>query len=237
MNALNHRTVVAAERRERMRARLLSSALDLVAHRGPAATSIDDVIAAADVSRGTFYRYFDSPQTMVRELALAITNELIAIAESVVQLHTDPAERVACGVRVVTRLAVSHPAVAGFLVRLAWADVGEQELMLAFAKRDLQEGLRRRRFLRMPIQLALNIVAGTTLGAVQSLLQPGCPADFAEQAAASALRALGLDDREAQRIAKLKMPAPRLLDGGLIALASAAQPTPIGKIVAAKRDN
>jgi AcrR family transcriptional regulator len=45
-----------------MRARLLASAMQLVAEKGAAATSIDDVIGAADVSRGTFYKYSPRPR-------------------------------------------------------------------------------------------------------------------------------------------------------------------------------
>ena len=94
MQTNDHRHRVAAERRERMRARLLASAMRLVAEKGPAATSIDDVISAAEVSRGTFYKYFPSPDALVRELAIEIANELIGMAEPVVRSYDDPAERV-----------------------------------------------------------------------------------------------------------------------------------------------
>src|SRR6185369_14516799 len=97
----DHRPRVAAERRERMRSRLLSSALQLIAEQGPAATSIDDVIAAAEVSRGTFYKYFPSPEALVQELALEVAKDLVYLADPVVQEREDPAERVACGIRLV----------------------------------------------------------------------------------------------------------------------------------------
>jgi AcrR family transcriptional regulator len=99
MRTPDHRPRVAAERRERMRARLLASAMRLVAEKGPAATSIDDVISAAEVSRGTFYKYFPSPDALVRELAIAIANELIGMVEPVVLSYADPAERVSSGIR------------------------------------------------------------------------------------------------------------------------------------------
>lgn len=51
MENQDHRTRVAAQRRERMRSRLLSSTLELIAAQGPSSTSIDDVIAAAGVGR------------------------------------------------------------------------------------------------------------------------------------------------------------------------------------------
>ena len=52
MEKQDHRTRVAAERRERMRRRLFGSALQLVAKQGPAATSVDQVIQAAVGGQG-----------------------------------------------------------------------------------------------------------------------------------------------------------------------------------------
>lgn len=202
--ATDHRPRVAAERRERMRSRLLRSALRLVAEKGPVATSIDDVISAAHVSRGTFYKYFPSPEALIQELAVEIANELIRIAEPVVRKYDDPAELVAFGLRMVSRLAIHHPAVAGCLVRLGWP--GEQGAnMLDFVRRDLEEGFRRGRFKRMPMALAVNILAGATLGATQRMLESNGKEDYSKQAAAVALRALGVDLAEADAISKMPL--------------------------------
>jgi AcrR family transcriptional regulator len=222
MQTQDHRQRVAAERRDRMRARLLASALRLMAEKGPAATSIDDVISAAAVSRGTFYKYFPSPDALVRELAIAIANELIAMAEPVVLGYADPAERVAIGIRLVARLAVDHPLAATFLVRLGWPDARSPNLLLDFVKRDLNEGIRHGRFMRMPIALALNIVTGAVLGATHCMLQPGCERDFAERSAAAALRALGLDAQSAQRIANRPLKPVEIPVEGLLTETSRA---------------
>lgn len=208
-----------------MRARLLAGAMALVADKGPGALSIDDVISAAEVSRGTFYKYFDSPEALVRELAVDIANELICLAEPLVQGHVDPAERVSCGMRVVSRLARVHPLAASFLVRLGWPDARGPQLLLDFVERDLAQGLRQGRFVPMPMALALNIVAGSVLGAANSMLAPGCEPDFAEQSAAAALRALGLDGAEARRVATLPLQETPIAAGSLLgqALAMAAE--------------
>jgi len=208
-----------------MRARLLAGAMALVADKGPGALSIDDVISAAEVSRGTFYKYFDSPEALVRELAVDIANELICLAEPLVQGHVDPAERVSCGMRVVSRLARVHPLAASFLVRLGWPDARGPQLLLDFVERDLAQGLRQGRFVPMPMALALNIVAGSVLGAANSMLAPGCESDFAEQSAAAALRALGLDGAEARRVATLPLQETPIAAGSLLgqALAMAAE--------------
>ena len=216
MQTQDHRQRVAAERRERMRARLLASAMRLVAEKGPAATSIDDVISAAEVSRGTFYKYFPSPDALVRELAIEIANELIAMAEPVVQSYKDPAERVSSGIRLVARLATDHPLAATFLVRLGWPDARGPNMLLDFVKRDLTDGIQQGRFTRMPIALALNIVTGAVLGATHCMLAPGCESDFAEQTAAAALRALGVDAKRADHIARIPLKTVEILSDGLL---------------------
>jgi AcrR family transcriptional regulator len=188
----------------------------LVAEKGPAATSIDDVIAAAEVSRGTFYKYFPSPDALVRELAIEIANELIVMAEPVVLSYDDPAERVSSGMRLVARLAIDHPLAATFLVRLGWPDARGPSMLLDFVKRDLSEGIRQGRFTRMPIALALNIVTGAVLGATHCMLEPECASDFAEQSAAAALRGLGLDAKSAERIACSPLKPVEILSQGLL---------------------
>src|SRR3546814_13265455 len=60
-NPEDFRIRVAADCRERMRARLLDAVLDLYQPgRGGAHPVIDDVIHTAGVSRGTLHKYFDS---------------------------------------------------------------------------------------------------------------------------------------------------------------------------------
>ena len=229
MQTQDHRPRVAAERRERMRARLLASAMRLVAEKGPTATSIDDVISAAEVSRGTFYKYFPSPDALVRELAIEIANELIGMAEPVVLSYEDPAERVSSGIRLVARLAIDHPLAATFLVRLGWPDARGPNMLLDFVKRDLTEGIRQGRFTRMPIALALNIVTGAVLGATHCMLEPGCDSDFAEQSAAAALRGLGLDAKSAERIANSLLKSVEILPEGLLTETSKILPPAVAK--------
>lgn len=217
MNTQDHRPRVAAERRERMRLRLLSTAVQVGAAKGPAAITIDDVIAGAEVSRGSFYKYFPSTDALVREVATQIANDLIRMAEPVVLSLDDPAERVACGIRLVARTAISQPVVAGFLVRLGWPDVRGSDMLLDYLRRDLKRGIRQRRFARMPIELALNIVAGAVIGAAHCMLHPDCERDFAEQSAAAALRALGVAADEARSISTRRLSAVERPASGLFA--------------------
>ena len=69
------RVRVARRKRERMRERLLSAALSIfLSDRGGDAAIAEDVMKVAGVSRGTFYKYFNS----VEEAADAVGHENIA---------------------------------------------------------------------------------------------------------------------------------------------------------------
>jgi AcrR family transcriptional regulator len=235
MERKDHRPRVAAERRERMRSRLLGSALRLVAEQGPAATSIDDVIAAADVSRGTFYKYFPSPQALVQELAFEVAKDLVFLADPIVRERDDPAERVACGIRLVARLALHHPAAAGFLVQLGWPDTQRPNALFDFVRRDVADGMKRGRFRAMPMPLALNMVAGAVIGAIHCMLKGPCEPDFAEMSAAAALRALGVAGRTADALAYKRLDPIAAFPEGVLAATVPALEDRAGKTAPPKR--
>jgi len=134
-------------------------------------------------------------------VALSLATDLVYLADPVVRLRDDPAERVACGIWLVSRLALHHPAAAGFLVQLGWPDTESDNVLLAYVRRDVEEGIKRGRFREMPVSLALNMVSGAVMGAIHCMLRPSCEADFAEMSAAAALRALGLPARTADALA------------------------------------
>ena len=59
----DHRVRVGAQRRGKTRLRLLQCALAVFTEKGPDVAFIDDFIAAAGVSRGTFYNHFKTNGT------------------------------------------------------------------------------------------------------------------------------------------------------------------------------
>jgi TetR/AcrR family transcriptional regulator, ethionamide resistance regulator len=217
---VDHRVALAAGRRQRMRTRLIFAALKLAGSKAHASITIDDVLSAAEVSRGTFYRYFESPQELMHEIGLLVADELILVAESAVQGFTDPAERVACAMRTIIRFVGNHVTIAEFLVRLAWADIHESQLLLSFAKRDLEQGQLQQRFAAMPIELAMNIVTGTVFGAAQSLLLTTVGKTCPEQATASALRALGVPQQVVSLIIEIELENAEPKQGSLTAMLS-----------------
>lgn len=227
----DHRKRVAAERREKMRSRLQESALQLIAAEGVAALSIDRLIVHADVSRGTFYKYYDAPQTLVRELALGISNELINNAEPLVQQIEDPAARIAFGLRALMHTCRANPVLGYFLVHLGWHDVTKQHLMFDYVKRDLAQAQKQGRLDRMTIELALALIGATAIAGIQFMMKsPNKHHGTPEETAAAIMRALGMSGLESEEIAQLPMPKLKLPDTGLI-----YRVTNLAKVQAPKR--
>ena len=214
-----------------MRARLQESALQLIAAEGVAALSIDRLIVHADVSRGTFYKYYDAPQTLVRELALGISNELINNAEPLVQQIEDPAARIATGLRALMHTCRANPVLGHFLVHLGWHDITQQHLMFDYVKRDLAQAQKQKRLDKMTIELALALIGATAIAGIQFMMKSlnknlGAP----EETAAAIMRALGMSGLESEEISQLPMPKLKLPDTGLI-----YRVTNLAKVQAPKR--
>lgn len=81
---------------------------------------------------------------------------------------------------------------------------------------DLRKGMCQRRFVRMHANVALNLLAGSMVGAMHTLTSARVPRDFAEQTAAAVLRALGLPDDAAVALSTQALPAPVIETGTLL---------------------
>lgn len=206
----DHRIRVAAERREKMKSRLNESAIHLIAAEGLNSLSIDRLIQLAGVSRGTFYKYHTDTESVIRDLALVISNELIEHAEQFVLRFDDPAMRISVGVRSLMHVCKSNPVLGQFLIHLGWQDIDQQHLMFSYVKRDLQQAQLEGRIKSIPIDLALSLVGMTTMAGLQVLMKSkGARSNVPKETAAALLRSLGMNDSDADNIAN--MPLPKII--------------------------
>lgn len=225
---VDHRPRVAAARRDRMRAHLLRSALRAALGHGTVAVPLEDLLAAADVSRATFYKYFADVPAAMRAMGVALADELIRHVDLRLERHDDPAERLAIGLTGILRLVRQAPALGELLAHMGWplADTGDGHAFDRLVRPDVERGLRQRRFARIEPALATEMVAGLTIAAAHRLARTPDAAGLIEQATSSMLRALGVAPDDARMLAKVPrhpMPAPE--EDSMLALLAAAAAT------------
>lgn len=113
------RTRRAEERRKERRSQLLGAATQVIAERGYAHTSVDDVIKAAGVSRGTFYLYFESRDALFAEMLDEFLLKLGQAVEIIGIEDEDPAGALYANFTRVIELLATHRNLTKVLFREA----------------------------------------------------------------------------------------------------------------------
>jgi AcrR family transcriptional regulator len=211
----NHRTRVGAQRREKARARLLESALLVFANKGPEAAVIDEVIALAGMSRGSFYNYFRTNDELLEAVAEEISNELLNLIDPVVLLHDDPVVRITCGCRLLLHAVREYSLLGAFLSRLHWPTLGKSLHGIAFLARDIEAGIAQDKF-SCTKRIAFDLVVGAMFGAVNSLAEERSKSDYPEAMVLVVLRGLGVDKRMASRLVATPLPPIALDDQSIL---------------------
>lgn len=211
----NHRTRVAAERRERTRTRLLQSALLVFSEKGPEAAVIDDVLKLAGMARGSFYNYFRTNQELLEAVATEIGNELLRIVDPIVQERDDPIARIACGARLILHAARNYPLLGAFLSKLTWPSGASQLQGIQFLARDLEAGVAARQ-ISCPPRVAVDLVMGAMFGAASSLAHAPLPDDYPEAMVHAILRGLGVSTQAAAQAITLPVPDIALEENSIL---------------------
>lgn len=212
---LNHRTRVAAEKREKTRAKLLESALVVFAQKGPQAV-IDDVIAQAGMARGSFYNYFRTNDELLVAVASAISDELVRAIDPAVQLLDDPVERIARGVRLLLHAVTQFPLFGAFIARLPFPTANSSLLGVRFLARDIGLSIDTGRFGELGQRIATDLVVGVVLSAANSLADRPANAAYPKLMVRAMLEGLGIDAGEAARIVAQPLPKVVLPAGSIL---------------------
>lgn len=193
-------------RRERRklatRQALLGATQALLAKRSLDALSVDEIVARADVARGTFYNYFADKDALERELAsqsrARIEGEIARVNEGVI----DPAERIARAFLSVLQLGISAPQQATAMMRLFPRATDPAAPINSGVRRDAAEGMAQGRIVATSEDAVVACVMGVfTAGVNRALdLPAGRVREFAQGLGTILLHGLGLKSAEAERI-------------------------------------
>jgi AcrR family transcriptional regulator len=210
--------------RARTRALLLDAAVRVFARKGAGAAAIHEIAAEAGVANGTFSHYFRTREELLEATSLLLAKRLhadVAISRSAVD---DPAERVAIGCRRFVLQALSDPTWGAAILRVWHSTSAPSTHGAAPLLADLRAGRRGGRLRYASETAALDLVQGTVLAGMRSVLEGRAGEEHAAAVAALVLRGLGVPPAEVDRI--VARPLPPLPANGAPAVAAAAPLAP-----------
>ena len=208
--------VRAKSKRERTRDGLVAAAEILFAARGPDAVSIDEITAAAEVAKGTFYTHFSDKDDLERALASLVRLELEGDVARVNNGIDDAGVRMANGLACYLGFAARQPTRARTLLRLQSAGADPQGPMNEGVRSDVKLGADSGRFEVVSVNAAVLIALGACLaGIAYSVQAPGSRAQrTAGEIIATVLRAFGLKAAESRKLAETAVAAAFGKTGG-----------------------
>ncbi|WP_238328070.1 TetR/AcrR family transcriptional regulator [Paraburkholderia mimosarum] len=205
----DHRPRVAAERRRRMRMRLLESAMIVFAQKGVGASVIADVVAAAEVSKGSFYNYFRTNEELFQALAAELSRDIVKMIEAAISnIEDDPSLKVATAFRCYLHLIRSHALVAQFVAGAGLQLVNRDSGLYDYLPRHLRAGQKRGQFNGGAVGTMIDVVTGAGLMAVHRMVAGGTSRRYPEQVVGLVMCALGVTPQDAARL--MAFPLPQL---------------------------
>jgi AcrR family transcriptional regulator len=195
---LARRAEIGRERRERTRTLIVDAGTILMAQRPREAITVDAVVEAAGVAKGTFYYHFQS----IDELAAAVGARL---SKSFDELLTparlelrDPIERLSFGFTQFLERAISDADWARLVVQTSQSAAEFDLSVRASLKADLAEAILQGRVSVRDTELGADIVLGIWLQVTRGILVRGARPELTRQAVDAVLRALGASRSEQQ---------------------------------------
>jgi AcrR family transcriptional regulator len=200
--AEDFRVRVAAEKRDRMRTRLIAATMDAYADAGSGrAPVIDDVIRAAGVSRGTFYKYFDSLDEVLADIGQRMAGEMLSSFERLFAEVDDAAVRTAAGPLMAMARAAMEPRHAAFIARVDFIEfVGGADPRSLIVERCLADGRAQGRLKFASLDAAVDLVIGVSLEGARRVLKKGqLDGATIRETAALVMLGLGLSRKAAEK--------------------------------------
>ena len=179
-----------------MRARLVTAIMELWPRtQSGIGVVIDDVVTAAAVSRGSFYKHFSSLEealdTIGRDLADEMTIGIMPVYDGL----SDPVHRTAAGFQLFQWRATFDPVWARFVSRTD--HLFRDSELLANVMVDLQNGREGGFYRFKSVELAASFVIGATIGGISRIVTGRTGAHEIFDLTKMALQGLGVDDETA----------------------------------------
>ena len=205
-SVVNFRTRTGRARRARTRAKILSTAFALFDERRVDQVTVEDVREAAGLARGSFYNYFLTYEHMLKELAAQIGRQINDEQSERFDAVANLAERIWLNVRYAILRAASDRSCSVILVRITPLVGPLNDTMQQHAARTIRLSAKRKLIDVPSPGVALDLGYGLVTVMIRRALNSGVDFKEIEAAGLMLMRAFGVPEIEARRIARLPLP-------------------------------
>jgi len=203
---LERRAEIGNQRKIKTRTAIQSAAFDLVGNENGLFTTVEEICAASGISRGTFYNYFPTPQSVFESLAYELSHEFLISVITKIKDISSASERTSFAVRAYLEKAKDNP-------RWGWGMVNISSLGPIFgietynqARMTVLEGMESGEFTITDADIGRDICMGSAMAAMTSQLRNPETAPSTSEVAKYILIALGVEPKKAKLITEQKLP-------------------------------
>ena len=199
---LEARAAAAENRKAQTRERLLNAAIVIIGEKGPDASSVEDFVAAADVSRGTFYNYFPTMEDLLRAVRRKLTDALMAVLDAHLPSSIPASSRLATRLHSHFALVSHDPAWGWVVMRLDATRLGRTPAMEESFDRMYREGVAAGEFRPADPLAVRSQTFGTSRMVQRDILLGLATPEHKERVVALLLVTFGLTPEDAERISR-----------------------------------
>lgn len=200
---LARRAQIAERQKADTRLALLHAAFEVLGNEGGRNMQIEDLLSHVSMSRGTFYNYFVSREDLFNVLSLEFNHGL----DGVLTESGDPALWACQAIRIYLHRARKDPAWGWAMVNIS---INGPKILghdtYRHAAITLQVGLDAGDFKIGSLPVGIDLVTGTALAAILSILKGDAGPDHPEHVAKALLLSLGVGTARAERLTRLPLP-------------------------------
>jgi len=182
----------------------MNAGRSLFAARHVDGVSVDEIVAAAAVAKGSFYNHFADKDVFAREIAASVRRQA---EQAVVEANKgieDPAVHLARATCVFMRFAIEHRDSAQVLWRLNSGATMADAPINRGLRDNVQRGISEKRFKHVDLEAAVLLVMGVIVIALRHILEERvvtAPGVIAKSMSAGLLRSLGIPPAQAAQLA------------------------------------
>lgn len=199
---LEARAAAAENRKAQTRERLLDAAILVIGDKGFDASSVEDFVAAANVSRGTFYNYFPTMEDLLRAVRRKLTDALMAVLDAHLPSSIPASSRLATRLHSHFALVSHDPAWGWVVMRLDATRLGRTQAMEESFDRMYRDGVATGEFRQADPLAVRSLVFGTSRMVQRDILLGLSNPEHKERVVALLLVTFGLTPEDAERISR-----------------------------------